>query len=111
MNPSPTHVVDLSIAEAIGRVVVDQTHGLHEGVARRRTHELEAAALQILAHESRLRRLRGYLREATPAVLDRLPANEAPEVRVQRAHLFSKPERRPCVCNGRLDLRAVADDT
>ena len=54
--------------EAVERVVVDETGGLHERVAGRRPRKTEAAPLQLLAHRLRLGRLGGDLRDRAPGV-------------------------------------------
>jgi hypothetical protein len=40
-SPQTSH---LGVPEAVDEVIVDHAHGLHEGVADGRAHELEAAA-------------------------------------------------------------------
>src|SRR5919204_2653588 len=96
--------------KAVDGVVVHHPCRLHERVADRRADEAEATPLQILRQRTRLRRLRGDLRERAPLVDDRLAADERPEVRVERAVLLLYLEHALRVRHRRLDLEPVADD-
>ena len=49
------------IAEAVHNVIVDQTHGLHEGIADCGPDKVEAALLEVFAHGVRFRRARRNL--------------------------------------------------
>ena len=71
---------ELGMTEAGGEVVVDQAARLHERVADRRTDEPEAAALEVLAHRLRTRFAGRQVGERREPVLDRRPADEAPQV-------------------------------
>src|SRR5262245_46319534 len=61
-----------SEAEARDDVVVDDPRRLHERVADGRPDEAEAAALQLLAHRLRDRRLGRDLADRLPAAHERL---------------------------------------
>lgn len=50
--------------EAVGEVVVDQPHGLHQGVGRRRADEADPALLELLGHGHRLRCRTWHLSQA-----------------------------------------------
>ena len=45
-----TPLFDLSVTEAIEGVIVDQSGGLHVGVANDRPHKLEPAPFQVFTH-------------------------------------------------------------
>src|SRR5437764_14135952 len=69
------------------QMIVHQAGRLHEGVHDRRAHEAEAAALQVARQRIGLRRARRHLAQRTPAVRDRLSADERPDVAVETAAL------------------------
>src|ERR1041384_574013 len=75
-------------------VIVHHTGRLHEGVANRRADEFEATFEEILAQGVRLGGARGHLLHRTPGVLDRLAADELPEVSVEAAKLLLHREKR-----------------
>src|SRR2546428_985580 len=77
--------LDLATAKAADQVVVHHARGLHEGVADRRTHEGEAARLELAAQRLRDVRHRRHLPRLPPAVLERPPAALAPHPGVERA--------------------------
>ena len=102
--------VQLQVAEAVLRVVVDEARGLHEGVHDRGAHEAEAALEQGLAHDLGGGRLRGDFGHRRRAVDDGLAVDEAPEVGVEAAELALHLERRLGVADGRRHLGSIADD-
>ena len=60
---------------------------MHEGVADRRTNELEAAFLEVLAHGVRLGRRGGNVFELLPLVADWLAVDKLPDVSIERVKL------------------------
>lgn len=97
-------------AEATGHVVIHQAHGLHEGVADRRTHETEPPELQVPAQDiGEIGPDRDIL-QAPAAVPERLPARELPKIPVKTPELFLHPEERLRVLDRGSDLEAVTDD-
>ena len=100
----------LGVAEAVDDVVVDQPGGLHERVADRRADEREAALPERLAERVRLRRERRDLLEASPRVLPRLAADEAPEESVEAAELRPQREVGAGIRDAPRDLEPIADD-
>src|SRR6185503_9643838 len=99
----------LAVAIAAGEMVVDHAGRLHEGVADGRADEAEAALLQVLAHRVRFGGARRDVVALAP-VLDRLAADELPDVAVERAELLLHGEKRLRVAHGAFDLQAVAHD-
>ena len=95
-------------AVAMGVVVVDQPHRLHEGVARRRPDEAEAALAQILAQRDRGCRLRGQ--RAADGRRRQRRRLEAPDVGGEAAELLLDLERPLGIVDRRVDLAAMADD-
>src|SRR5512135_1157500 len=100
---------DLPMPKALHHVVVHHSGGLHEGVADRRSHEVEAATPQILRQRPRFVGFRGNLAGAE-AVPDGRPSDELPEVFRERSPFLPDREERLRVLGRRGDFRAVADD-
>ena len=96
--------------KTIRRVVVHHADGLHQGVTNLCADEIEAAFAQVFAHDVGFIAPAGNILESFPAVLDRLPANESPEVTVKAAEFFLHGEKCFCVLDRGGDLQAVADD-
>src|SRR5215472_8889112 len=105
-----TQTSDLPSPEAADNVVVHEPDRLHERVADRGSHELEAAALQLLAHESRVSGLRGHLAKRRPGVTYRPALHELPDVGGERAVLRLHLAELLRVGHGRLDLQAISHD-
>ena len=82
---------DRAVAEAVHRVVVDETDRLHERVADGRAHEAEAAPTQVGAERPRDLGLGRDLAERAPADLQRPAVDEAPHVR--RRSCRARPAR------------------
>ena len=61
------------------QMVIDHAGGLHERIADRGSHELEACPGERLAHRVGFRRFRGHLGRIAALVLDRLLIDELPE--------------------------------
>src|SRR5882762_3487074 len=53
---------------------------------------------------------RGHFRQCLPSVLDWLAADEAPQVNVEAAELFSHGEKHLRILDGGRDLQTVAHD-
>src|SRR5450432_1656903 len=102
---SPTSLCATPAPEAIRRMIVHHAHGLHERVADRRSHELEAPRLQVLAHElaARDRRVLHPRRE-------RLSADEGPNIAVEAPELPLRREKGIGVCDDAIDLETVPHD-
>jgi len=105
-----TDLPDLSVPEAIDRVIVYHAHRLHEGVADRRSDEFEASTQQIAAEGVRLRRARGHLAERAPEVHPGCSANKAPHVDIETPEFPLNREESFCVVYRAADLEAVAND-
>src|SRR3972149_4033647 len=91
-------------------MVVHQADRLHECVTDGRPDELEAAPHEVLRQGLRDPRPRRHLPDGMPAVADRMPADEAPQVRVEGSELLLHGEERPGALHRALDLGAVAND-
>src|SRR5512138_2763631 len=87
-------------------VVVDEAHGLHEGVGRGGADEAPALLLQVLRQRDRGRRGRGRLRLAERLRIRLVAPHEGGE----RAFAFGQLAGAPCVVDDGLDLAAVAHD-
>ena len=85
-------------------MVVDQPHGLHEGIDRGRSHEPPAALLQCL------RQGLGFGRGGSRLRRRRLFALEAPDIGRQRAGFGDQFLRPACIIDHCLDLAAVPHD-
>ena len=99
------------MSRARDEMVVDHAGRLHQGVADRRTDELESALNQITAYGVGFRRARRYLSHASPTVSFRFAADETPQVRVEAREFFSHGEKHFCVLDGGRDLQSVAHDS
>src|SRR5688572_19743474 len=98
------------VTETGCQVVVHHAHALHIRVHDGRADELETALLQILAERVRFLGRRADVAVLLVRVLDDLPADETPDVAVERAELLAELQELPRVHDGRFDLLAVADD-
>src|SRR5260221_14514959 len=81
--PASPQLGDLRMPKAVDDMVVNHTDGLHVRIDDRRAHEAKPAALEILAHCSRLGGLTWNLPHGPPTVLDRTSAAETPLVCVE----------------------------
>ena len=79
---------DRLMPETGHQVVVHHARGLHVRVDDGRSHELEAALLEVLAQCVRYRRGRGYVVQFFPAVLDGRAFHKPPQVRIEAAEFF-----------------------
>src|SRR5688572_19722392 len=91
-------------------MIVDETRRLHVRVNDRRADELETAALQVLRKRVGLLARRRHVALLAPAIHDRLVADEAPDVAVERPELFLNRQEAARVGDGGLDLLPIADD-
>src|SRR5687768_5966768 len=85
---------DFRVPEAAHLVVVHEAGRLHERVADRRPREAKPAPPQVAAQRLRFLGLRWELLDRLESVLPRHPADEAPEVRVERLELLAHREQR-----------------
>src|SRR5690554_4697469 len=103
---------DLVPAEAPLDMIVDQPHGLHEGVAGGWSDEGEAALAQVLAEPDRGVGL-GETAEVVPTEIGWTVFGsglEAPDIGRQRAELALQFESPPGIVDGGSDLAAMTDD-
>src|SRR5271168_1757068 len=68
-EPEADQLTNRFIAEAIARVIVDHSDGLHEGVTDGGTYEAEAAGFQVLTQRIRFRGACRKLARPRPIVL------------------------------------------
>src|SRR5204862_37637 len=107
---SPRESPNLPPAEAVRRVIVDHPRRLHERVADRRPHELEAARLQVPAERACGVGHGGHPPPRRPRVLPRRAGHVEPDPGADAAVLLLHPEPRARVADRGLDLRAVPHD-
>src|SRR5262245_43401893 len=92
-------------------MIVHHSHGLHESVADRAAHQLEASPFQVLAHGIRFRSLGRDFLERLPGVLLRLVSNESPDVLVKGADFVLYGQEYLRILDGSVDLEPIADDS
>src|SRR5437899_1292063 len=100
---------DLTVAEAVYEMVVYHSGGLHMSVADGRPDKTEAPRPQVPAHGLGFRRIGRKLGQDFPGVFLRLPADKAPDIRVEAAERALHFQKRARVPDGGLDLLPVAD--
>ena len=88
-------------------MVIDHADRLHEGVADGRADKAEAARFQVLAQRVGLRRARRDVL-ALALVLQRLAADEGPNIPVERAEFLLYREERAGVGDGAVDFQPIA---
>ena len=88
-------------------MIIDQSHGLHEGIHRGGSDEFPAQLFQILRQSKRFRRGRGSLRFRKLLHVWFVTPDEG----CQRAFPFHDLPGPPGIIDGCLDLAAVADDS
>src|SRR5712691_7455708 len=76
------------IPKAAHPVVIHHTYGLHECVADRWTHKVEAAVLQVFAHGDGFLGFCRHVLALAPGVLDRPAADKLPDVAIETTELF-----------------------
>ena len=93
------------------KMVVNHADCLHERVADGRADEFKSSPEQVAAHRVGLGSARGHFGHSPPAILDWLPADEAPEVSVETSKLLTHRQKRLCVLNRGCDLQPVSYDS
>lgn len=73
------------VSKAIGYMIVDHSNGLHERIANRRADECEPPAFQVPTHGLGDRRVAGNVLGRFPAVVNRSPFNELPNILIKAA--------------------------
>src|SRR5437867_7725480 len=102
--------VQLCGPKAIDEVVVDHPDGLHKGITDGAADEAEAAALEVFTHGVGFWRACGNVVQRPPCALQRLAADEAPNVLVECAEFALNSQKRLCAGDGRINFEAIADD-
>src|SRR5947208_7504370 len=91
------------VSRACDKMIIDHARRLHQRVANRRTDEFESASQQILAHRVGFGRACRYISQCSPTILERIAADETPQVSVERSEFFSHAEKPfrvlDCSCN------------
>ena len=103
-------VGDLVVSKAVRHVIVHHADRLHECIADGRSHKVESALFQILAHHLGHLRLRRHIRNAFPCVLDGNAVHLAPQIRVERTIRLLDIENPLRILDGRFDLEAIPYD-
>ena len=101
---------NLLVPGTTDEMIVDHAGRLHERVADRGADELEPPTFQILAHRIRLRRPGRHILRRLASVVPRLPAREAPQMRIEAAELRDDIGERLRILDRRIDLEPIADD-
>jgi VWFA-related protein len=101
---------NLPVAEAGREVIVHHPDRLHVRIDYGRSHEAEAARLQILAERVGLRGRGRDLPHRAPSIHARAPTDEPPAVGIERAEFRLHLEEPAGVVHGSFDLQPVADD-
>src|SRR5579884_571317 len=99
------------VSQASHEVIIDHADGLHQCVTNRRADKFESASQQVAAHRVRFGCARRHIAHAPPAILDRLAANETPEISVETSEFFLHREERLRVFDGGCDLQPVPHDS
>ena len=74
-------------------MIVDHSNGLHERIADRRADESEPPAFQVSTQGIGDRRVTGNVLERFPAIADRSPFDELPNIRIKAADFFLKEKK------------------
>ena len=96
--------------EALHHMIVHHSDRLHERIADRRSHEIEAALFQILAHGIGLERARRNSTARLPEIHSRLAVNKLPDVTVEAAVFFLQEHQRLGIAYCRRNFQSVAHD-
>ena len=99
-----------STQEAINRVIVDEPNRLHVGIDDRAADKPETTFLEILRQCIADRARRWHLSHPGPAIHDRFPSHELPDVAIERTELLLYSEKCLRVGHRRVDFEPVADD-
>src|SRR5208283_4507460 len=92
-------------------MIVHQSRCLHESIHDGRADEAESSLLQILAQRARFFRFGWEILAVSYTVVERLAADETPDVLVERTKLFLNLQKSLRIAHGRFDLGAIAHDT
>src|SRR2546430_7229555 len=106
----PAQALHLDPGGAAPDMVVDQSHGLHKGVHRRRADKSPSSPAQVLAHRDRLLGRADFHQRG---MVEQAPAwlwLEAPYVGGEAAELIHQIGVAAGVVDRRVDLRPVAGD-
>src|SRR2546426_8841029 len=103
--------LDQRIPEARDQMIVNESGGLHESVAYRRTDEAESARLQFSAHLVRFLRPTGNPSELFPSIHSLAAADEPPDVSIEAPEFLLDRQKCLSVRDRRLDLETVSYDT
>src|SRR5436190_14412734 len=98
------------VAGTCHQVIVDHASRLHQRVADGGAHEFEAASQQIAAHRVGLGCARWNVGHASPAILDWLATDEAPQVSVETPKLVSHGEKHLCVLDRGRNFQSIPHD-
>ncbi len=93
--------------EAIRRVVVHQSNGLHVGIDNGAPDEVESPLLQVLRERITLLRFRGDIRAALSLTVDRPVPNETPNVGVEAPEFFLDRKKRTRIFHSAINLEPV----
>ena len=91
-------------------MVVDHPGRLHDSVQDRTAAEFESAGDHVFTHRIRDRAFGRDLGQGLPAILDRFPIGEAPQIRIQSAKLLLNFEDPVGVIDDGVDFGLIADD-
>ena len=107
LTTSHSLLLQLSVPEAIDKVVIHHANRLHESITDRAADELEAPAFQVLAHGIRFGCLGRNDLHRLPCVLLRLASDELPDVFIECAVLLLHGQKRFGILDGGLELRTM----
>ena len=82
------------VAKAISRMIVDHSNGLHECIANRRANECEPPAFQVPTQGLGDRRVAGNVLGRFPAIANRSPFDELPNILVKAADFLLNEKKR-----------------
>ena len=89
-------------------MIVHHPGRLHQRIADCRACKFESTPQPVAAHRIGFRSSRRYLGHRSPAILDRLAANETPEVNIERSAFFAHGDERFRILDRGRDLQPVA---
>ena len=98
------------MAKTANNVIVDQACRLHVRIHDRTAHELEAALLEVFAQRIGFRRSRWYVTVFLEAALDRLAADEVPDVFAETTEFLLHGQEGPGIADRRPNLESISDN-
>src|SRR5687767_11131272 len=98
------------VSEAVSRVIVDESHGLHEGVTNRRADEFESPPEEIAAQSVRFHGTRRNFCQCPSATHERRSPNEVPDVCVEAAEFLLNGNESLRISDSAFDLEPVANN-